>query len=141
VHAAHTDAGILGFRNRFAPMTRHAQPKAVLASGSLFDFEADLVFPRRFDVQGKVHRNPVQRVAAVEQIQHCTISPFSTRNRSGFVATDPSGRRTVLVSKPGVTAEGEHALLVAGETIETVQRSLSEHAGRWFRPRPADPND
>ena len=121
-------------------MARTTQQEETLTAGTLFGAEADLVFPRRFDVHGKVHGNPVRRLATVEQVQHCRIGPFSTRNRSGFIATDQTGRSTYLFAKATSSLLGEQVLLAGGDTIKSVQRALSERTGRWLSPKPIDPN-
>jgi len=121
-------------------MARASQPEISSTPETIFDAEADLVFPRRFDIHGKVHGNPVRRLAAAEQIQHCKIRPFSARNRSGFIATDQTGRSTHLLARATAAVQGEQVILASGDTIESVQRALSEKTGRWHYPKPIDPN-
>jgi superfamily II DNA or RNA helicase len=122
-------------------MARPARQHASSAVGTLFDAEADLLFPRRFDINGKVHGNPIRKLAFVNQVRHCKIAPFSKGKTSGFVTSDRRARSTFLSSKPTAAAvPSDDVLLIAGDTIEDVRRGLAENAGRWLHPKPSDPS-
>ena len=122
-----------------------AQPKQQQlrsSAGSLFDAEADLYLPRRFAISGKIHGNPVRRLAFVDRLERCKITPFSTARVSGFIATNSQSRTTFLSPKPTTAAvPSDDVLVVAGTTIDEAQRNLlSGHDLRWLQPKPVDPN-
>jgi superfamily II DNA or RNA helicase len=121
-------------------MARPTRPNTSEFVSNLFDADADLLFPRQFDIVGKVHRNPIRRVSFLEHGSQCKITPFSTRRATGYVATAPTGRKFFLCSKP-TSAElpTEDVLLVAGAAnVEGIQQGLFRNAGRWLHPKPLD---
>ena len=116
-------------------------PKESVPPTSLFDVETDLLFPRRFDVFGKVHGNPVRRLAFDGHVRRSKITPYSKGKVFGFIATDRYDRKTFLSPK-NITAAlpADDGLQIPGLSNDAARTGLAAHSGRWFRPKPADPN-
>jgi hypothetical protein len=115
--------------------------KETVSRASLFDVEADLLFPRRFDVVGRVHGNPIRCLVFDEHVRRTKITPYSKGKVSGFIATDRYDRKTFLSPKnTTATLPADQGLHIPGLSIDGAQTALAAHSGRWFQPKPADPN-
>jgi superfamily II DNA or RNA helicase len=110
-------------------------------AASLFDAEVDIFFPRRYDVLGKVHGNPIRRLAFDDHVRRSKIAPYLKGNLSGFIATDQFDRKTFLSGKRTTIAVPADACMhIPDLTIHSIRAGLGEHSGRWFSPKPADPS-
>ncbi len=121
-------------------MDKPARKPTNATLGTLFDVEADLLFPRRFEVSGKLHNNPIRKLAFVEHVVKCKLAPYAKGKTTGFVSSDRHARRVFLTPK-STTAEvpAEEILLAAGDSLEGMRNRLLANEGRWLEPKPVDP--
>src|SRR5579862_105703 len=118
--------------------SRRQTPSAAM---SLFDAEIDLRLPPRFDLSGKVHGNPVRRLAFAAHTRRTKIAPYIRNRASGFMITDRLGRTSFICSKPTrVEIPSDDILYVAGaNTPDEIKEALTNDNGRWLNPKPIDP--
>lgn len=121
-------------------MDKPARKPTTATLGTLFDVEADLLFPRRFEVSGKLHNNPIRKLAFVEHVVKCKLAPYTKGKTTGFVSSDRHARRVFLTPK-STSAEvpAEEILLAPGDSLEGIRNGLSANQGRWLEPKPIDP--
>src|SRR5689334_8054669 len=81
-------------------------------TGDLFSSDAELRIPRRFDLHGRVHGNPIRRLAFSEHVRRCKVSAFSKGKTVGFVATDGQGRSTFISPKATSVMPSDDVLLI-----------------------------
>jgi superfamily II DNA or RNA helicase len=122
-------------------MARRARKKPSSAVGTLFDAEVDLRIPRRFDVSGKLHGNPIRRLAFVDHDRRVRITPFTKGRAAGFMTTDRRGRTTFICAKATtVDVPSDDVLnVVAATTVEAIGGRIGEGAYRWIKPKAIDP--
>lgn len=111
-------------------------------SGSLFDAEAELRIPPQFEISGKIHNNPVRKLAFTEQSQTYRLSPYEKGKVSGIVARDRSGRTIFLTTKSTNAIIPSDGVLLLPDapslSIDEIRKALEDRAYRWLQPKPLD---
>ena len=106
----------------------------------LFDPEVNVRIPTRFEIKGKLHNNPIRKLAYRDHQRRCKISSYAQGKVAGFVATDSVGRTTLIVDRPTLadlpTDEAVQVEMVSD--IDQVVRGLADGRTKWLKPKIAD---
>lgn len=104
---------------------------------------ADIVLPRRLEVKGTVHGNPVQGYAFLEHKRSVRVSGYQKRGVTGHLAEEADGSTFFIAPKnTNASVPGAAVLVIPGiESTAELFREAEEGNAYWHRPKPASPAD
>lgn len=134
------DSGAIRICDKLIMAGRQKKRMSAVAEASLFDPRGTLVFPRRIEVLGSVHRNQILGLAHADFSARVQLVPTSGRGVNGFTTYLPSSQSVFIAPRrTSVLANSAATLVVpAFTTPEELFEPKRQEEAVWCAPRPVN---